>query len=77
MGVLLCSALLTAVYMGQMIIKAWFPGKEKRLAFTSSDKDPGWQMQVPLIVFALMVLLLGLAARPLMEVLEAVAVGMI
>ena len=77
MIVLLCSALLTAIYMGQMIVKAWFPGREKKLAFTAVDRDPGWQMQLPLIVFAVMVLVLGLAAEPMMRLLEAVAIGMV
>ena len=77
MGVLLCSALLTAIYMCQMIVKAWFPGKECSVVFTEKDRDPGWQMKLPLIVFALVVLALGLCARPMMRIIEAVASGMV
>ena len=74
-GVLICSAFLTAVYMGQMIVKAWFPGKESRIAFRAEDKDPGWKMILPLVVFACVILFLGLGAKPLMELIEAVAYG--
>ncbi len=75
-GVLLYSAFMTAVYMGQMILKAWFPSKESKLSFTENDKDPGWCMKLPVIVFAGMVLLLGIFAGPMMELFHAVANGM-
>lgn len=75
-GVLLYSAFLTAVYMGQMILKAWFPRKESALAFTSRDCDPNWKMKLPLLVFAVMILCLGLFAGTLMEIIEAVTYGM-
>lgn len=74
-GVLLYSAFMTAFYMGQMILKAWFPRKELEITFYDNDKDPGWKMKLPLIVFACMILCLGLFAKPLMSVLEAVACG--
>lgn len=74
-GVLLYSAFMTAFYMGQMILKAWFPRREQHLTFYENDRDPGWKMKLPLIVFACMILCLGLFAKPLMGVLEAVAYG--
>lgn len=75
MGVLLYSAFLTAIYMGQMILKGWFPRKECRNTFTERDCDPGWKMKLPLLVFAIVILCLGLFAKPLMGVIEAVAYG--
>ena len=75
MGVLLYSAFLTAIYMGQMILKGWFPRKECRNTFTGRDCDPGWKMKLPLLVFAIVILCLGLFAKPLMGVIEAVAYG--
>lgn len=74
-GVLLYSAFMTAIYMGQMILKAWFPRKEAAVQFTENDKDPGWKMKLPIIVFACMIVCLGLFAKPLMSVVEAVAYG--
>ena len=74
-GVLLYSAFLTAIYMGQMILRAWFPRKEAEVKFTSADKDPGWKMQLPLVVFVIMIVGLGLCAGELMSVIESVAAG--
>ncbi len=76
-GVLLYSAFMTAIYMGQMVLRAWFPKKEAKLTFTENDKDPGWQMKLPLIIFACMILLLGLASGSLMKLFEAIAYGTI
>ncbi len=75
MGVLLYSAFMTAIYMGQMILRGWFPRKEVKQVFTEKDKDPGWQMKLPIILFAAMVLLLGIFANPLLELFRAVANG--
>ena len=74
-GVLLYSAFLTAIYMGQMIIRAWFPRKEAAVTFTAADRDPGWKMQLPLFVFVIMILGLGLHAGGFMNFIEAVASG--
>lgn len=74
-GVLLYSAFLTAIYMGQMILRAWFPRREHTPEFTSQDCDPGWKMKLPLIVFVCGIVGLGLFAGSLMNVIEAVAFG--
>lgn len=75
MGVLLYAAFMTAIYMGQMVIKGWFPREEHTLRFSENEKDPGWKMKLPLIIFAFMILLLGLCAKPFMELIQAVAYG--
>lgn len=74
-GVLLYSAFLTVIYMGQMVIRAWFPRKECTVSFTAKDKDPGWQMKLPLLVFVVLILGLGLCAGTLMQIINAVASG--
>lgn len=74
-GVLLYSAFMTAIYMGQMILKAWFPRKEQVLKFNENDRDPGWRMKLPLMIFAVIIVGLGLFARPLLHLIEAVALG--
>lgn len=73
--VLLYSAFLTAFYMGQMILKGWFPRRECALEFSENERDPGWKMKLPLIVFACMIVLLGIFAAPLMKLIRAVAYG--
>lgn len=74
-GVLLYSAFMTALYMGIMILKAWFPRKNCGNTFTEKDKDPNWKMKLPVIVFACMIAGLGIFAGPLMKIIEAVAYG--
>lgn len=75
-GVLLYSAFLTAIYMGQMILRAWFPRKEYTPKFTSRDRDPLWQMKLPILVFVCIIFGLGLCAKPFMSFIESVAFGM-
>jgi len=75
MIVLLYAAFMTAFYMGQIIIRGWFPRKEHTLNFSENERDPGWKMKLPLIIFGCMILLTGLCARPLMELIQAVAYG--
>ena len=75
MGVLLYSAFMTAIYMGMIVLKAWFPGKDKKLEFSEKDQDPGWKMKVPVLVFAVAIVCLGIFAKPLIQIIEAVAYG--
>lgn len=75
MGVLLYSAFMTAVYMGVLVLKAWFPSKESKSQFSDRDREPGWKMLLPIMLFAVMILCLGLFAKPLLEIIEAVAYG--
>lgn len=75
MGVLLYSAFMTAIYMGMIVLKAWFPGKDKKLEFSEKDQDPGWKMKVPVLVFAAAIVCLGIFAKPLLRSIEAVAYG--
>ena len=75
LGVLLYSAFMTTIYMGVMLFKAWFPRKEEVLTFTEKDKDPGILMKLPIILFACMVVLLGIFGKPLIEIIKGVAFG--
>ena len=75
MAVLLYSAFMTAIYMGVIVLKAWFPGKEQKLNFSPKDTDPGWKMKFPIVLFACMIICLGIFARPLIGIIEAVAYG--
>ena len=75
MGVLLYSAFMTAIYMGIVVFKAWFPPKEAALQISENDKDPGWKMKLPIILFACMIFGLGICAKPILEIIKAVAYG--
>lgn len=77
MGVLLYSAFMTAIYMGTIVLKAWFPREEEILTFTENEKDPGWKMKLPVIVFACMIFLLGVFAKPLLGIIENAAGGIL
>ncbi len=74
-GVILYSALMTAIYMGVIILRAWFPRKTSKLTFSEKDCDPGWKMKLPLVIFACFILGLGLFAKPLVELFQAIAFG--
>lgn len=75
MGVLLYSAFMTAIYMGVIILKAWFPRKNCTNTFSEKDRDPNWKMKLPILVFACMLICLGLFSRPLVNVIKAIAYG--
>jgi multicomponent Na+:H+ antiporter subunit D len=72
---LLVSALLTAIYMLSVVRRAFFPATET--GCEAAAADPGWQMCLPLILCAAASALLGLFSQPLMELLQAVAWGML
>ena len=70
---LLVSALLTAIYMLNVVIRAFFP---KAGTTPAEAKDPDWRMCVPLLVCAAGVIAFGFCAEPLIEFFQAVALGM-
>lgn len=77
MGVaaLLCSALLTAIYMLTIVVRAFFPDKDFDYETIQDVEDPNWMMLVPLIVFVIVMLIFGLHSGPVMELLEEIAFG--
>ena len=74
-GVLLYSAFLTVIYMGTMLIRAWFPKKTLDLTADSEVKDPNRLMTIPVVVFAVMVFLMGVGFDPIVNLISAVAYG--
>ena len=72
---LLISALLTAIYMLSVVIRAYFPKAQAESA-EETVGDPTWRMCIPLLVCALCVILLGFFSEPLIEFFHAVALGM-
>lgn len=73
---LLISALLTALYMMNAVIRAFFPKKGFDDSALSGVTDPGWKMCLPLLVFSVGIVTLGLFSRPLVQFFGEIAAGM-
>ena len=67
---LLVSALLTAIYMIGIVVRAFFPGEGFDCASIAEVRDPGWKMLLPLMVFAAFILCSGLCSEAVMGALE-------
>lgn len=72
---LLLSALLTAIYMLSIVIRAFFPNKEFDEGSIRDVKDPNWYMLLPLGFFALMIIVFGLNSAPIVQFFTEVANG--
>lgn len=70
---LLVSALLTAVYMLTMMVRAFFPGKEFDDGSISDVEDPNWMMLLPLAVFVAVMFCFGLHSAPVIQFLQEIA----
>ena len=78
-AVILYSALMTGIYMMTVIVRAYFPRREQPAEETegggegfAASLDPNWMMLFPLVVFAVMIILLGMCPAPVMAVLTAI-----
>lgn len=73
-GAILISALLTAIYMMQMLLRAYYPLEKP----VETEKcDPSFRMLIPLGVFTVAMIVLGLFSDPLIKFFENVAGGII
>ena len=72
---LLVSALLTAVYMLTIVVRAFFPGKDFDYETIRDVEDPNWMMLVPLFVFAIVIFIFGLHSGPVIKLLAEIAAG--
>lgn len=72
---LLVSALLTAIYMLTIVIRAFFPEKNFNMALPEEIRDPDWKMLVPLFLFTVMMLVFGIYSAPLVNFFGKVAAG--
>ena len=73
---LLISALLTAIYMISVVIRAFFPPWGFDREAIAGTTDPGWKMCLPIIVCAVFTVGLGLFSTPLVDFFRAVALGL-
>ena len=76
-GALLVSALLTAIYMLSVSIRAFFPGKDFDYSKVEGTADPNWMMLLPLGIFCVFIIGFGLYSTPLVEFLQKVAEGIL
>lgn len=70
---LLISAILTAIYMLQIILRAYYPVEDQCV----EKCDPSWRMLIPLYIFTIGIVVLGLFSSPLIEFFEKVAGGLV
>ena len=73
MGALLVSALLTAIYMMTISVRAFFPGKNFDYQKLEGVKDTGIQMLLPLLVFVAVMFVFGLHSQPVISALADLA----
>lgn len=73
MGALLVSALLTAIYMMTISVRAFFPGKNFNYQKLEGVKEPGIQMLFPLLVFVAAMFVFGLHSQPVISALTDLA----
>ncbi len=83
---ILISALLTAIYMLTVVVRAYYPAKETSVYLTEQDpeasakivpydevKDPNWLMLLPLLVFVIAMFVFGLFPQPLIDMFTEIA----
>ena len=72
-GALMISALLTAIYMMSITVRAFFPGKDFNYSSIENAEDPNWLMIVPLFLFVAAIIYFGLNSLQIVRALETVA----
>lgn len=93
LGALLISALLTAIYMMTIVVRAYFPeiveahdAKVKATNHKHSEheevpfdeiEDPSWQMLLPLTIFTIVIFVLGVYSQPVWNYVYNVASNII
>lgn len=73
---LLISALLTAIYMLTISVRAFFPGKDFDYSKTADAEDPNWMMLLPMVLFVILMVVFGLHSQPVLDALGAIAASL-
>lgn len=76
-GALLISALLTAIYMMSITIRAFFPGKDFDYGTVEKYSDPSLKMIVPLCLFIVFVVSFGVCSKPLVQLFVNISEGLL
>lgn len=72
-GALLISAFLTAIYMFSIIMRVFYPPADFDYNSIKDAEDPNWMMLLPLFVFVIVIVGLGLFSEPLVHMFEQIA----
>lgn len=72
---LLISALLTALYMLTVSVRAFFPGKDFDYNTVEGIKDPNFLMLVPLCIFLIVVIYFGLNSGNVIEFISNMSIN--
>ena len=75
-AVLLYSALMTAIYLMTVFVRAFFPDRSVAGDLQAGFSDPGWQMLLPLGILSAVTVAFGVYAGPVLSLLWQVAQGM-
>ena len=70
---LLISALLTAIYMLTIVVRAFFPGRDFDYSSLDGIEDPNWMMLLPLVLFVIAMFVFGLHSAPLIRAFTQIA----
>jgi len=74
---LIISAILTAIYLFQVVVNAYFmPVNEDLRHLADGSHDPSWQMKAPLLVISLAIIAMGLWGAPVTQWLTNIATGL-
>ena len=73
---LILAAFLCAMYMFTILVRAFFPRRGQDKFLTSNVTDPTWHMLVPMGVFAILCVVLGLWPQPVLGLLESISLGL-
>lgn len=76
-GALLISALLTAIYMMTITVRAFFPGKDFDYGTVEEYSDPNWKMILPLCIFIIFVVIFGVYSKPLVQLFVNISEGLL
>ena len=72
-GALLVSALLTAIYMMSIVMRAFEPGDDFDDSRIKDYKDPNALMLLPLIIFTVCIFVFGLYSQPFVDFFRRIA----
>ena len=74
---LIASAVLTTLYLFEIIIKAYFPRKDIDVAELNKDvKDPNGLMTVPMLGLTAFSIIFGIFPTPFIDVFQSIAAGL-
>lgn len=74
---LLVSALLTAIYMMSVVVRAFCPGKDFDESAIAGASDPGPAMLIPLVFFVVLMFVFGLCSGPVISYLTRICAAIV